>query len=87
MDPTPRLDRDAWTERLRAVWTSLLGRDVADADDFFDAGGDSLGALRLLAQLQSTYRIELDAPAFFEAPSLQRLVDIVLAAQTAQVAR
>lgn len=35
-------------ERLRVVWRELLGRDVADEDNFFDLGGDSILALHLV---------------------------------------
>jgi len=35
-------------ERLRGVWQELLGRPIADGDNFFDVGGDSILALHLV---------------------------------------
>ncbi|MFH8350196.1 condensation domain-containing protein [Streptomyces sp. NPDC018045] len=42
----PEPDADV-LERLRAVWTALLGRPIADQDNFFEVGGDSILALHL----------------------------------------
>ncbi|MCX5337592.1 amino acid adenylation domain-containing protein [Streptomyces sp. NBC_00140] len=66
-------------ETVRAVWQRALGRPVPDGARFFDVGGDSLTAVRLVVELNKHFarkisvgdlllRPEFDAcVAFFEA--------------------
>ncbi|MFJ8062306.1 phosphopantetheine-binding protein [Streptomyces sp. NPDC096142] len=50
------------SEAVTAVWRKVLGRDdgFADDDDFFDIGGHSMLALRVVKSL--TLRLETDIP-------------------------
>ncbi|MER7643710.1 MULTISPECIES: phosphopantetheine-binding protein [unclassified Streptomyces] len=49
-------------EAVTAVWRKVLGRDdgFADDDDFFDIGGHSMLALRVVKSL--ALRLEMDIP-------------------------
>ncbi len=62
------------TETERAVaqlWCEILGTDrVSLHDDFFDRGGHSLSATRLLAQIRARFDISPDLAQFFDAPTL-----------------
>ncbi len=45
-------ETDPVTRRLLALWSDLLGTDVGPHDDFFDLGGTSLAAARLVSALR-----------------------------------
>ena len=74
------LDRQSLTLELNLLWQGMLRKEVSESDDFFDLGGDSLAALRMMSQVQTTYRVELEAPAFFEEPNTRRLAGLIQAA-------
>lgn len=63
---------------LTSLWRKLLSRDVGPDDDFFDSGGDSLRAITMIMEVQSTYGIELDVETFFEHPTIRRLADVIV---------
>ncbi|WP_433399600.1 phosphopantetheine-binding protein [Streptomyces sp. CA-146814] len=51
---------------VRTVWEEVLGADVDDDTDFFDAGGTSFAALRIVATLNSRHAIAISVKALFE---------------------
>jgi acyl-coenzyme A synthetase/AMP-(fatty) acid ligase/aryl carrier-like protein len=56
---------------LAGMWRELLhAGDPGLEDDFFDAGGDSLLALRLLARVRQQHGVDLSVAAFFQDPTL-----------------
>lgn len=80
-DPVPRTF-NARAMEIRAMCVDLLGHDAfTEHDDFFDVGGDSLMAMALLEQIESTFgiRIPFDeivlhgASAYGLAETLERL--------------
>jgi len=59
---------------VAAMWSELLRtRDPGLDDDLFDAGGDSLLALRLLARVRHRYEVEPSIVAFFREPTVRAL--------------
>jgi acyl carrier protein len=82
MDPKATMTQDVVLESLRSLWTSVLKRDVGPDDDFFEIGGTSLGALRMIAEVQSTYDVEIDVETFFLAPTVAKLADIITTSKT-----
>ncbi|MFF8811778.1 type I polyketide synthase [Streptomyces pactum] len=68
-------------ERERAVaevWQEVLGIDrVGVHDDFFALGGHSLAAVRIGAQLQSRFGVELDLRNFFDSPTVAGTVALL----------
>ena len=65
---------DATEAKLLATWTSVLGRhSIGTGDDFFDLGGDSLGALELVAAMEAEFGIELAPGILVRAPTIEKL--------------
>ncbi|HEY7141945.1 MAG TPA: thioesterase domain-containing protein [Methylomirabilota bacterium] len=72
---------------MATIWSEALRRDSVDLhDDFFDLGGESLPALRIMARIRTTFAVELDVRSLIDAPTvaeMARLVGERLAARTA----
>ena len=64
--------------RLRGIWLDQLGLADADADaSFFDLGGHSLGAARLLAKVEQLTGVDVAVSAFIVEPTLRALAALV----------
>jgi acyl transferase domain-containing protein len=75
---TQKPDRPAVADgvlaELRAMWTETLGvTAIADDDDYFDLGGNSLVAVRLVTQIRERYGVELGVAEIFDHPTLETL--------------
>jgi len=64
---------------LRQLWTFVLGTPVEPDDDFFDLGGTSLDALRLLALVERDYGVAIPPDRIAEASSVVRMAAILAA--------
>ncbi|MFI6553580.1 amino acid adenylation domain-containing protein [Streptomyces griseus] len=65
--------RDAREQRLLEIWAELLGRSgLGIHDDFFDAGGHSLLALRLISRINAAYGTALGVSAVLAHPTVAR---------------
>jgi phthiocerol/phenolphthiocerol synthesis type-I polyketide synthase E len=81
--PAGRPDRqqpqtgDATADRLRHLWTTVLGEgdDIARDADFFDLGGNSLTAVELMAKVRAEFRVELGVLTLFDHSTLDALAD------------
>ena len=59
---------------LTSIYAQVLGLDRVRVDEsFFDLGGDSLSALRLIAAINRSLDIDLAVPTLFDAPSVKSL--------------
>ena len=66
-------------EVLAAIWIELLGVErVGCHDNFFDLGGHSLMAMRLIAAVRDTLGIVLPLKTFFESPTIEHMGHILL---------
>lgn len=66
--------RDEVESRLAEVWQRLLGAQrVSVTADFFDIGGHSLLAARLLAQVAQTFGKKLPLATLLKAPTIEAL--------------
>jgi acyl-CoA synthetase (AMP-forming)/AMP-acid ligase II/acyl carrier protein len=66
--------------RAYEIWTRILERDdLGFEENFFDAGGDSLGAITMLAEVDQRFGSQASALAasFLDEPTLAHLVELV----------
>jgi amino acid adenylation domain-containing protein len=63
---------------VASVWSEVLGREVGDVElSFFDLGGHSLIATKIVARLAKIFRTTLTLRAFFEAPTVAALASVL----------
>jgi len=63
---------DTLQRQLKAIWERVLGRQDIPLDaDFFDLGGHSILAVRVLAEIDRSMGRQLRTASFFEAPTIR----------------
>jgi amino acid adenylation domain-containing protein len=71
----PRTDAE---RRVAEIWARVLGVErVGATDDFFDLGGHSLRATRVISHVRTAFGAEVPVRALFEAPVLARFAEEV----------
>ncbi|MFF1639654.1 amino acid adenylation domain-containing protein [Streptomyces sp. NPDC058246] len=66
--------RSETEESIAAIWGQVLGLDkVGVEDNFFDLGGHSILAVRLISRLQTEYDLDLPVRVAFERPTVAQL--------------
>ena len=69
-----RAPAGAVEEILAGIYAQVLGLERVGVDDsFFDLGGDSLSAMRLIAAINTSFDTGLAVRAVFEAPTVAQL--------------
>jgi Acyl carrier protein len=63
---------------LTGLWTKILRKEVQPTDDFFEVGGDSLSAVRMIVEVQKAYDVQIELEVFFESPSLEKLASTIV---------
>lgn len=57
-------------QRIIAIWTDVLGEDdIAPDDDFFDLGGSSIAAVRILPRLNEEFGVDAEIGLVFDHPT------------------
>ncbi|MFD7841294.1 phosphopantetheine-binding protein, partial [Streptomyces sp. NPDC059761] len=64
-------------ERIAEIWTELLGSPAGVHDSFFQRGGNSILAIRLIAQIQSAFEVDVPIRAVFENPTIAGIGEAV----------
>jgi thioesterase domain-containing protein len=65
-------------DMVAAIWAEVLGRpNVGRHQDFFEMGGHSLLAARLVSQMSEIFRVKLPVRTIFEAPTVARLSEVI----------
>ena len=65
---------NATEEALVRIWSDCLRVEpVGTKDNFFDFGGDSLRATRVLTRMRAEFGIELNLAALFKTPTIQAM--------------
>ncbi|MEU9482030.1 phosphopantetheine-binding protein [Streptomyces sp. NPDC048191] len=67
-------------EQIAEIWTQLLGSPAGVHDNFFQRGGNSILAIRLIAQIQSAFDVDIPVRAVFEAPTIAGIGEALEAA-------
>jgi amino acid adenylation domain-containing protein len=64
---------------LARIWADVLGINrVGLHDNFFDLGGDSLAATRVIARALDAFQLELPVKALFESPTVADMAKVIL---------
>ncbi|HIK04822.1 MAG TPA: amino acid adenylation domain-containing protein [Trichormus sp. M33_DOE_039] len=70
--------RDSLELQLTQIWSEVLGVDwVGIHDNFFEIGGHSLLAVRLMAQIQQKLRKQLPLASLFQNPTVEALANLL----------
>jgi len=76
----PRNDAE---RAIAAIWSEVLEREQVGAeDDFFDLGGNSLLATRVIGRIRKQLGVELPLRSLFESPTVARLAAFLVARQS-----
>ncbi|HFE52014.1 MAG TPA: non-ribosomal peptide synthetase, partial [Bacteroidetes bacterium] len=63
-------------EKLQAIWQRVLERDsIGVRDNFFDAGGHSLLAIRLLNEIEEEFGKQVPLVQLFQTPTIEGLAE------------
>jgi amino acid adenylation domain-containing protein len=75
--------RDLLEEQLVKIWEVVLGvHPIGITDDFFEAGGHSLLAARLFAQIDNRFNRKLPLATLFQARTIEELAVVLRAQET-----
>jgi len=65
-------------KELSRIWTEVLTLDrVGILDDFFDLGGHSLAATRVISQVFNYFKFEIPLRSLFESPTVAQMAEVV----------
>src|SRR5262249_31022115 len=63
-------------QRLLDIWISEFGReDIGTNNDYFDLGGDSLLAIRILKKIESEFEVRMPLSTLLHAPTVELLAE------------
>ncbi|WP_156749337.1 non-ribosomal peptide synthetase, partial [Mycobacterium sp. 1165196.3] len=83
-----RAPTSAIEEILAGIYAQVLGVERVGVDDsFFDLGGDSLSAMRLLAAVNTAFDAGVSVRTLFEAPTVAQLAPRLAGAGTQRIPR
>ncbi len=69
-------------QELARLWSEVLSLDrVGIRDNFFDLGGHSLAATRVVTRVVKTFRVEVPLQALFAAPTVAEMAAVITAHQ------
>lgn len=72
-------------QQIANIWREVLRLpQIGVGQSFFELGGDSLAAIRLINRLRETFRVELSVKTLFEHPTITGLA-MRIADETAQI--
>lgn len=73
-------------ETVAAIWAEVLGLErVGIRDNFFDLGGHSLMAMRLVTKIENATGMRLRLPEFFQGLTIEEICDTAAAGSKEQV--
>ncbi|WP_114391494.1 non-ribosomal peptide synthetase [Notoacmeibacter marinus] len=78
--PTPPSDStsdNATVRTIQAIWIELLGREVGTQDDFFESGGHSLLAIRLMSRLRKELSVNVSSRLIYKVRTINELARLI----------
>ncbi|MFQ5853285.1 MAG: AMP-binding protein, partial [Candidatus Binatia bacterium] len=73
-------------ETLVGIWAEVVGVDqVGIQDNFFDLGGHSLAATRVISRVIKTFKVELPIKSLFESPTVADMAQVIMQNQAKKV--
>jgi len=73
-------------QKLAQIWADTLGVEPVGIDDnFFDLGGDSLAAMRVVSQVIEKLQLEIPLASLFQAPTVAEMAAVFEAHQGKKV--
>ena len=70
--------RTSTEERIASIWAEILHTpSLGIHDNFFDVGGHSLSAARIIARLRSTFHVDVGLRSLFERPTIAGLSEVL----------
>ena len=74
----PVAPRTPTEQTLAELWAEVLGTErIGVEDGFFDLGGDSITALRLMSRISGVFGVDLPPRALFDGASVRALAEAV----------
>jgi amino acid adenylation domain-containing protein len=68
------LPRNQTETTIAKIWGEVLGHETVDVHDhFYDLGGESLQALRIMAKIRQTFNVDVDLQSLIDAPTVAEM--------------
>jgi malonyl CoA-acyl carrier protein transacylase/thioesterase domain-containing protein/acyl carrier protein len=65
--------------KLAAIWCKILKKEkIGIRDDFFEAGGHSLGMMTLAAEIYQIFNVEMTVPQLFTIPRIEDISKYIM---------
>jgi acyl carrier protein len=65
-------------QKLVTIWEEVLQRDkIGIKENFFELGGNSLNAIRVISQIQKQFDTKLELIKLFELPTIEEIADFI----------
>ncbi len=74
--------RTSLEQELAEIWREVLYQDqVGIHDNFFDLGGDSMAALRVISRVLERFQLALSVQSFFPATTVEQMASVISRSQ------
>lgn len=74
----PSVERDAIGEAVAGIWSEALGlQDIPAGGDFFDLGGHSLVAMRVIGRVRQIFEVDVPMTALFDHPTVEAFAAVI----------
>ena len=84
---TPYLaPRNPAEEELSQIWTEVLGlEEVGIYDNFFDLGGQSLAATRVVSRVLKRFQLEIPLQSLLQSPTIAEMAAVIAEQQAKKI--
>ena len=74
----PSAERGAIAEAIAGVWSEALGlEDIPPRADFFDLGGHSLVAMRVIGRVKRVFEVDVPLKTLFDHPTIDAFAAVI----------